>query len=379
MGLTCAALHMFSPALSGAAAQSLAHLAATAVAPLGYDPVSNPDEADLHLVAVAAEPWVTLFDRANPGGVTEDSVDLGKRFSAAAQGPVLLTTVYDSDMFGFILFDKGKQVDGYASGRGLLPGRIKKWSAEQRTQEWSRLFGRTIALADVQALTEKGMLFADDLLMRLCDLLGVSRELATTTPRDLQSRPLPNQQEFYFRSRPEVAGGLPVKQTVAHKAQTAPLQLALRSEHSIAFELNGPAGVFTDPVLEFSGPAVNAGLVVLSDKDFGCYGLWALGMEAIRAGDIRRGHAVLSSAEKDGQQVLRTCLQGFSAAQFSFPPRKQSILIYWICLRAVAVGSGDLHVRLRPDGSKDEHLSLRPVFHVTIGARPAERLNPVSP
>lgn len=335
---------------------------------LGYEPVSNLEEADYRLVAVAAQPWVSVFDMASPGAMTEESVTLGRALSSAASSPVLLTTVYDSDGFGFLLFDKGKQVDGHASMRGLLPGRVKKWPAEKRAQEWRRLFARSFSQADFEALTERGMLFADDLLMRLCDLLGIARGLATTTTHDLQARPLANQQEFCFRSRPIVGDGPPVKQTVPSKAKVARLQLPTVSEHSIAFELNAPAGAFVDPVVEFSGPAVDAGLIALTDSSAGSYGLWAMGLEAIKAGDIRKVQGVLSSAELEGKRVLRACLQGLSAGHFGFPPRKKSILIFWTRLRAVAKGAGELHACCLPNGGSMQRLALQPVFQVEITA-----------
>jgi hypothetical protein len=367
MGLTCATLHLFSPdASSGTPALSLGQLAEAVGGRLGYERIDNPEEAERHLITAVAPPWVSFFDVTNPGAITDESVDLGKQLSTASHRLVLLTSVLDSDAFAFLLFEKGKQVDGHASTRGLLPGRIKRLAPERRAQEWSRLFGRPISLEDVQSLTEKGMLFADDLLLRLCGLVGLSRDLATSTPRDLQARPWPNQQEFYFRSLPGAAGGLPVKQTVSHLPQTLRRSISLGGEDFLSFQLNGPAGAFVDPVLEFSGPAVDAGLVALSEKDYGVYGLWALGMEAIRAGDIRRVHAVNSSEAIEGQRVLRACLKGLSAERIGFVPRKQSILTYWSALRGIAVGEGEVRVSFLPNASAAERLPLRPALLVEV-------------
>lgn len=373
MGLTCAGLHVFCPDLSsGEPAMSLGQLAVAAVRPLDYERTDNPEEAEHHLVAAVVPPWVSFFDLTNPDAVTDESVDLAKQLSVASRCPVLLTSVLDSDAFAFLLFEKGKQVDGHASTQGLLPGRIKKWAPERRAQEWSRLFGRPISLEDIQSLTEKRILFADDLLLRLCGLLGLSRDVARTTSRDLPAR-WPNQQEFWFRSRPSAAGAVLVKQTVGCKGPTMPFPIPLSGEESIPFQLNGPAGAFTDPVLELSGPAVDLGIVALSDRDHGAYGRWALGMEAIRAGDILTFHAVISSEETEGRRVLRACLQGLSAKPYGLPPRKQSILVFLATLRGIAVGAGQVRVSFLPNAAGAERLALRPVLLVEVHGTGGDR------
>src|SRR5262245_6584136 len=230
MGLTCASLHVLLP---DSPAASVAPLLDSALGPLGYERIDSPDESERRFIAASAPPWVSLFDLTGPPAMTEELIDLGKRLSAAARSPVLLTSVVDSDAFAFLVFDAGKQVDGHASARGLIPGRVKKWPPERRAQEWSRLFGRPIDRDDLQALTEKGVLFAEDLLARLCGVVGLSRELAMCTPGDLQAQRWPNQEEFSFRSRPGSGGGFAVKQTVTDKKPRHSLTIHLGGEKSI--------------------------------------------------------------------------------------------------------------------------------------------------
>src|SRR5437762_4382886 len=167
MGLTCASLHIFS-ANGALGAPSLAD---TAGKLLAYELASNPEEADLELIAIAAAPWVSFFDLTNPPTITEASIELGKQFSAGSGCPVVLTSVFDSDGFAFVIFEQGKQVDDHASMPGLLPGRLKKWPPAKRATEWSRLFKRPIEPKDVQALTEEGVVFAEDSLARLCEIV----------------------------------------------------------------------------------------------------------------------------------------------------------------------------------------------------------------
>ena len=156
MGLTCASLHLFlRDQYSATATTSFGQLAHDVGDPLGYERVNNPDDADRHLVAAMAPPWLSFFDLTNPDAVTAATVDLGKQLSAASKCPALLTSVVDSDAFAYLLFENGKQVDGYASARGLLPGRTKKWPPEKRAAEWSRLFGRLIGIEAVQAILRR--------------------------------------------------------------------------------------------------------------------------------------------------------------------------------------------------------------------------------
>jgi hypothetical protein len=363
MGLTCASLHVYSAdSSSSGSGVEVRSLVQAAGSRLGYELVDNADEAERRLDAVAVPEWISFFDMTNPPVITEESVDLGKQLSAASGCPVLITAVVDSDAFAFLLFEKGRQVDAHASMPGLLPGRMKKWPPPKRATEWSRLFNRPVGVDAVEALAEKGVLFADDLLLRLCELVGLSGELATQTPDDVEARPWPNQKRFHLRSCAGPAGSSRVKQTVPNKDRTQQLTIGLWKETFIPFELRGPAGAFIDPVLEFTGPAADSAIVELS----GGYGLWTLGIEAIRRGDIRRVNAEVCRVEADGRRVLRTCLKGLSPERFAFPLRKQSILIYWSTLRGVASGAGELRVSCLPNGSAVERLELRPQFLVEV-------------
>jgi hypothetical protein len=359
MGLTCASLHLFAP---DCAAAELDKTIDAAGDRLGYERIDKPEEADRELTAVPAPPWISFFDLSNPNTVTDDLTGLGKQLSAVSKRPVLLTAVWDSDVFGFLLFEHGKQVDGHASGRGLLPGRIRKWPPDKRAREWSRTFERSIGVEAVQRLTEKGLLFAEELLARCCEMVGLSGDLAARVPRDLDARPLPNHRRYYYKSRPQPAGAQPITQTLAYKGATLEQQIVVRQEHSSVFELNGPAAVFVDPILEFSGSAIDTGIVSLTES----FGHWSLGIEHILAGGAVRFDAEISSAEAGGRQVMRACLKGLSAERRAFPPRKKSILSFWYTLRGVAPGAGQVHVSLLPNPQAVERLPMRPQLLVDV-------------
>jgi hypothetical protein len=363
MGLTCATLHVFSPDASSATPKlPLEELMRVTGDRLGFDCIDNSGEADRELIAVSAPPWVTLLDLSNPDAVTEEFTGLGKKLSEVSKRPVLLTAVWDSDVFGFLLFENGKQVDGYASGRGLLPGRTKNWPPEKRAQEWSRTFERPIGADELQTLSEKALLFADDLLARLCGLVGLPVEHATRVSRDLETQPLPNQQRYFFRSRPQPGGALPVKQKLAYKEPTLTRQIVVGKDVSSAFELNGRAAAFVDPVLEFSGSAIDSGIVTVTQGE----GHWSLGIEHVLAGGMVRFVAEITNEEANGRRVFRARLKGLSAEQRSFPPRKKSILSFWYTLHGVKPGTGEIQVNFLPIPQASARLPIRPLFLVEV-------------
>ncbi len=314
MGLTCTSLHVFAPQ-----AMNLDEFVQATGERLGCQRVENADEADRELIAVPAPPWISFFDLSNPDAVTDEVMDLAKQLSAVSHRPVLLTSIWDSDAFGFLLFERGKQVDGYASMRGLLPGRTKKWPPQMRAAEWGRVFERMLSAEAIESVMERGLVFADDLLIRICNLLGLSPEIARSTSRDLKTQALPHQQCYYFRNRPQPGTSVPVTQTLAYKGPCLTCEIPLGGVASIPVELNAPAGAFIDPVLEFSGSALDSGIVSVTDA----YGLWSLGLEHIRAGGVRRVDAEITSAEAEGRRSVSSVPQGIDLCEVCVPAAKE--------------------------------------------------------
>ena len=65
--------------------------------------------------------WVSVF----PDGVDQDSAalqTLGAELSQRLQRPVIAFLVHDSDIFAYMLFDKGKELDRYDSAPGYFSG-----------------------------------------------------------------------------------------------------------------------------------------------------------------------------------------------------------------------------------------------------------------
>jgi hypothetical protein len=137
------------------------------------------------------------------GELKELAVALSKRLKSVA----VLTSVYDSDRFEFIVFHKGKQVDAVVSPADEASGGLKSLSPRRRTATWSDLFlgpdllrslathppvlldpARLAALAEqhhdfeqrLADAAQKVGAFAEDLLGAWCEIAGleVSQVLA---------------------------------------------------------------------------------------------------------------------------------------------------------------------------------------------------------
>src|SRR5438445_11264492 len=165
MGLTCANIHIFLDG-STTAPVSWDRLLEESSDRLGYEHVPDPANSERHLAAIRTDSWLSVFDSLSAGTVSGDLTELATQLSAVARCPVPVAAVYDSDEFAFLLYESGKQVDGFASHDELLPFKVSKWSPKKRVQEWSRVFNRPLNAADVEGLTKPAQSpFADEMLI----------------------------------------------------------------------------------------------------------------------------------------------------------------------------------------------------------------------
>ena len=193
---------------------------------------------------------------------------------AALQAPPVarswLASVYDSDEFAFLVFEGGRQVDGHATQDDLLPFPFETWSAKKRAREWSRLFGRSLDLSDVRA--------ADPIARPVC-----RRSPRGAVPPRGDPRRTRHPQSERLRSaggadpallpssrRRRSGGGdatvaqlIPPSMEAKYRSGEAskPLPLMPGEETGYYVVLTGPAGAFSDPVLELFGPAIERRLV----------------------------------------------------------------------------------------------------------------------
>src|SRR5262245_23448991 len=206
MGTTCTSLHVLRGTTEPRA--FMAELG-KAYAKIGF--VAEEGEGGaLKRVIVSDDgqsKFVSIHDSDNAlidsGELKDLAVALSKRLKSVA----VLTSVYDSDRFEFIVFHKGKQVDAVVSDADDHTGGLKSLSPKKRMAAWGDLFlgpdllrslaaqppvlldaERMAALAErhrefeqrlARAAQSSGA-FAEDLLGAWCDVAGldVSQVLA---------------------------------------------------------------------------------------------------------------------------------------------------------------------------------------------------------
>jgi hypothetical protein len=375
VGLTCATIQVFAGDLQEAEGEAgVDRLIQSACRRIGYEPVDEPPAGERQLAVVLARSWLSILDQESTGVVTGSLVDLARELSKVSGGPVLVASVHDSDGFAFLLFERGKQVDGHASNDGLVPIKFKKWPAKKRAQEWSRAFGKMVTAEDFQRVLEPAGPFADDQLVRLCQLLEIPPAQAKLTWKDLDREPQLARRIYSLRSPAAGGTGMAVAQVVPSGVDAAvveqytgksvkPMSLLVQECGYVAFELSGPAEAFVDPVLEISGTAIDQNLIEVVSGG----GTWNGGtVQRIMAGQVCQAEARWETDVSGGRRVVRGRLLGMAARGGPFPPGHQTKLMLGVSVRGVAEGAGDFQVVCRPQGQRTEQLSLFPVCRAEV-------------
>jgi hypothetical protein len=220
MGTTCTSLHVLRGATKprgfiadlGKAYEKIGFVAAGDAAGGAHKRVIVTDDGQ--------SKFVSIYDSDNAlidsGELKELAVALSKRLKSVA----VLTSVYDSDRFEFIVFHKGKQVDAVVSNADDHAGGLKYLSPKRRLAAWSELFLgpdllRSLAAQPPVRLDPERMAtlaqrhrdfeerlgraaqtvgaFAEDLLAAWCDVAGldVSQALAGFQDMLQEAEPAP--------------------------------------------------------------------------------------------------------------------------------------------------------------------------------------------
>ena len=205
MGTTATSLHVLS-ALVGVGSR-LPEDVEKAYRKLGY---ARPKKASggvtkrVILAPDASGDWLSIYDSDNDqidtGELKQLAVELTKKLGTVA----LLTSVYDSDSFEFVMFHNGKQVDATVSNPEDHAGGLKMLKGKRRAQAWHSMFigrdYRRAVLAGRQGKLREDWEerlktppssttpFAEDELGAWCTLAGLSPESATTVSDDLVAR-----------------------------------------------------------------------------------------------------------------------------------------------------------------------------------------------
>ena len=140
MGNTATSLHLLKPP---AGARGLDRNIRAAYEALGYAARPAGTEAQKRVsIADAGEAnaFLSIYDSDNAlidnGELKQLAVALSKRLKTAA----VLTSIYDSDHFEFIVFHRGKQVDAVVSDADQHAGGLKMLKAGRRIDHWKQMF-----------------------------------------------------------------------------------------------------------------------------------------------------------------------------------------------------------------------------------------------
>jgi hypothetical protein len=205
MGTTATTLHVLS-AVVGAGA-GLPNDIEKAYRKLGYARPKKAGGAATKRVILAPDTsgdWLSIYDsendRIDTGELKQIAVAITKKLGTVA----LLTSVYDSDSFEFVMFHSGKQVDAAVSDPEGHAGGLKMLKGKRRAQAWYSMFigrdfpravlaGRQGTLLQgweerLKALPSATSPFAEDVLGAWCTLAGLSPENATQVSEELAAR-----------------------------------------------------------------------------------------------------------------------------------------------------------------------------------------------
>lgn len=373
MGLSSANLFLYAPASIASVCGATDYLADTVLMAgrtLGYEPVGTLPEADHYFAAMISGAWSCLWDRNSPPIVTSHLVSFAKQLSRSAEAPVLLTSVVDSDDFAFLVFDAGRQVDGFASHRGLLPVRFSKLSHEPRVALWSRVFGRSLSSERIREITEPGAVFAESSIVRLCELLGAPSRFVT---QDSERSVAGIIQHFYFQTAQAPSGNLGIEQVGGFhfgkgKPASKSISLAQGEELALGHEFSLRSASVCNPALEIFGSAIESSL--LSCVDAGA--LWTCATPELRRHSTNGN---ITTVERNGTRTLRISFQDVSAGSCGFPPGRLSILFIGYRLSANVAGSGEFKSRFIPSSESTEAADGVPGYLITIGPEHIGRLS----
>ena len=153
MGMTCTSLHVLrSAAKAGAFIADLKR----GYQKVGFDSAKDAAGDDIKQVVVIDDgqsKFVSIHDGDNASIDSGELKELAVAVSKRQKSVAVLTSVYDSDRFEFIVFHNGKQVDAVVSDADDHTGGLKVLSAKRRATVWTNLFLTPDLLRDMQGTT----------------------------------------------------------------------------------------------------------------------------------------------------------------------------------------------------------------------------------
>jgi hypothetical protein len=203
MGTTAATLHIALP--YGGSRDPSAPLA-KAYARLGWGTPKPGETAARSVRLVRNEtPFVSIYDSAceqlDDGTLKQLAALLSKALNTAA----IVATVNDSDVFEFLLYSRGKQIDAVTDGPDGVDASLKSLRGKRQATKWLEAFGLAwlrkaggepavtsaaamdAFVARAKAIDQMNTPFSEQRLEAWCELAGLQAHAATATSAERES------------------------------------------------------------------------------------------------------------------------------------------------------------------------------------------------
>ncbi len=172
---------------------------------LGYERAKKPpSQGGKHVVLLArpGQSYVSIYDSDNAKLDNGELKDLALSASKALRAPAVFTSLYDSDSYEFILFFNGRQIDLLTTDAENYQGPLKRLSNKARPVKWNSVFSRTLSAEQINAAAAPESVFADNIIARLSELIGLSHGQPQMNYQDFLDEPEEITAEFYFKKKP---------------------------------------------------------------------------------------------------------------------------------------------------------------------------------
>lgn len=168
MGNTCASAHAYFVGNPGTAAQAVSR----AYTQLGYERVKKG--GDKHVIVTrSGQCFLSVHDSGNARLDNGELKQVALAVSKSLKGPALVTSLYDSDSFEFVVFYRGKQIDLLMTDIDAYSGPLQVLPAKKRALKWSVVAARHITDHDIQNACKESV-FSEDIVDRLAALFSLS-------------------------------------------------------------------------------------------------------------------------------------------------------------------------------------------------------------
>jgi hypothetical protein len=176
MGNTCSSVHIALTATSGTVPDAIKGIV-RAYATLGFEHATTPPpDGAKHVILLRKDDdaFLSVYDSDNAALDTGELKDLARAASNIFKTAAVCTSLYDSDTFELVVFNAGKQVDLVTTHGDEYGGPLKILSDKSRATQWSKVFGRSLSVADIKQAASTNSACADDALAGLSRLVGLT-------------------------------------------------------------------------------------------------------------------------------------------------------------------------------------------------------------